>query len=294
VTLPAEPGVTPDSPAARPSPLKAIGWAALYVGGGFLLTTALFSVLVRLAGVDWQEASPEVLQLQTLAGLVAYGSLTLLVGVRLLRLTATDLRWAPLRLAAPGFALGFLLGAVPAGAAISLSLLGGASFVPDEGSWASYGAAVLRLLVLLAPAALFEEIVFRGVGQVVLARAIGPVRAVVCFASLFALAHLANPNATALGLFNIALAGVFLGIAFYAPGGIWTAWGAHLGWNTTLAALDTAVSGLALDLPRIDYIPAGPAWLTGGTFGPEGGLFATGMIALATATAWRWTRKETA
>ena len=51
----------------------------------------------------------------------------------------------------------------------------------------------------------------------------------------------------------MALAGMFLGLAFYAPGGIWTAFGAHLGWNATLAALDAPVSGLPFRIPFINY-----------------------------------------
>ena len=56
---------------------------------------------------------------------------------------------------------------------------------------------------------------------------------------------------------------------------MWTAFGAHLGWNATLAALAAPVSGLPFDIPYIDYRMGGPAWLTGGAFGPEGGLLAT-------------------
>jgi membrane protease YdiL (CAAX protease family) len=48
---------------------------------------------------------------------------------------------------------------------------------------------------------------------------------------IFGLAHGLNPEVTPLAIGNVALAGVFLSLAFYAPGGIWTAWGAHLGWN---------------------------------------------------------------
>src|SRR5262249_27410453 len=148
--------------------------------------------------------------------------------------------------------------------------------------------------LILAPAALLEEIIFRGVGQVVLAKALGKMPALLLLSVLFAMAHLFNPNPTALGLTNIALAAVFLGLAFYAPAGIWTAWGAQLGWNATLAALDALVSGLPFQIPWIDYLPGGPAWLTGGSFGPEGGLLASVAIGAMSLTIWNWTRKERA
>ena len=49
-----------------------------------------------------------------------------------------------------------------------------------------------------------------------------------------------------------------------------------------LAALDAPVSGLPFRHSRcIDYRSGGPAWLTGGAFGPEGGLAATLALAIA-------------
>jgi membrane protease YdiL (CAAX protease family) len=212
-----------------------------------------------------------------------------------LRLTLEDLRWRPFAGAGRGFSLGLVLGALPAVLALGLSLVvGDARFLRDSGGPLGYLGVVGRTALILAPAALVEELIFRGVGQVVLARAFGRVPAILALSAVFALAHIFNPNTTSLGLANIALAGVFLGLAFYAPGGIWTAWGAHLGWNGTLAAMDAPVSGLPFRIPWIDYQPGGPAWLTGGSFGPEGGLLATAAIALAAGAAWQWSRKEAA
>jgi len=278
----------------RPSPVRAAGWALLYLGTGFVLMVALSILGAKLSGgFDGGAPGPRTLIIQTVSGLLAYGTLTWAIGRRAIGLSWAELRWAPTAGAGRGFLLGLLLGIVPAALALGLSLIvGGARFVPDAGNAQNYLVQVGRTALLLAPAALLEEVMFRGVGQVVLARSIGRVPALLLLSGLFAMAHLLNPNGTALGMVNIALAGVMLGVAFYAPGGIWTAWGAHLGWNATLAALDAPVSGLPFQIPLIDYQPGGPQWLTGGTFGPEGGLLATGMIVLATATAWRWSGKE--
>ncbi len=293
MTVPAEPAVA--VPAAPLSPLKALGWAVLFIGGGFALMLGLAVVGAGLTGGFKSGTEPRMLVIQTVSGLVAFGLLTWLIGVRLLKLSLVDLRWAPFELALPGFGGGFLLGALPAGLAVGLSLvLGSARFLPDEGTATNYLTQVLRTTMLLAPAALLEEMMFRGVGQVVLARPLGRVKSVLLLSALFSLAHFLNPNGTLLGMFNILLAGVFLGFAFYLPGGIWTAWGAHLGWNATLAALDAPVSGLPFEIPYIDYSPGGPQWLTGGSFGPEGGLLATAMIGIGIALTARWMRKEQA
>ena len=93
----------------------------------------------------------------------------------------------------------------------------------------SWLRSVAVTALVLAPAALSEELLFRGVPLVLLARGLGRGTAIVLLAIVFALAHLTNPDVSMLGIGNIALAGIFLGLAFYAPGGIWTAWGAHLG-----------------------------------------------------------------
>jgi CAAX protease family protein len=97
---------------------------------------------------------------------------------------------------------------------------------------------------------------------------------------------------TAAAIGNIALAGIFLSLAFYSPGGMWTAFGAHLGWNATLAALAAPVSGLPFDIPAIDYRTGHPVWLTGGAFGPEGGLLATVTLTLTVVLVGQWIRKE--
>ena len=118
-------------------------------------------------------------------------------------------------------------------------------------------------------------------------------RAIVLLSVLFALAHLSNPDVTAAGIGNIALAGIFLSLAFYSPGGMWTAFGAHLGWNATLAALAAPVSGLPFDIPYIDYRMGSPVWLTGGAFGPEGGLLATVTLAATVVLVAQWISKGT-
>jgi membrane protease YdiL (CAAX protease family) len=268
----------------------------LFLSSGFLLTTVLALAAIFLTGAAaFPGGDPRQLAIQTISGLVAFGFVTWMQGIKVLGLTLTDLRWVPLARAARGFGGGLLLGTAPALLALGLSLVaGGASFRPDEGNLPRYLGQVGLTVLLLVPAALLEEIAFRGVSQVVLARAVGRLPAIVALSLVFALAHLLNPNGTALGMVNIALAGVLLGVAFYTPGGIWAAWGAHLGWNATLAALDAPVSGLPFRIPLIDYAPGGPSWLTGGSFGPEGGMLATVAIALAIGVAWRWTRKEPA
>jgi len=221
--------------------------------------------------------------------LVATAFFTWLIGLRRLGLTYDDLRYRTDALARSGWARGLLAGALTAGLALLISVIAGqARWLNDTGGLAEYLAQSAKTVAVLAPAALAEEILFRGVPLVILAATMGRGSAIVATSVLFAVVHIDNPNATPLGLGNIALAGTFLGLVFYAPGGIWTAFGAHLGWNSLLACLDTPVSGVPFEIPMLDYSAGSPAWLTGGSFGPEGGVAATVALTVAIVLAAHW------
>ena len=278
--------------------MKAIGWSIAFVVLTFLLASVLgYGIAVLVTGSNpealafLETIGPGAMLLQAVVMLACAALFTWLIGVRVLGLTRADLRYPEAGAGSRGFGLGLLAGALTAGAALLLGVAAGdARWVPDQGGAADYlGHAALTVLVL-APAALSEEVIFRGVPLVLLAFAMGRGAAITAVAVPFALAHLLNPNLTALGVGNIALAGIFLGLAFYAPGGIWTASGAHLGWNGVLACLDTPVSGVPFDIPLLDYRAGGPVWLTGGAFGPEGGLGATIALTLAIYVTARWAR----
>ena len=279
------------TPSTRVGRAPAVAWSIAFLVAAFVLAgIASFLLALVVTGspeavVRWlPQPGAGPLMVQGIAALLVAIPLTWLIGVRIGGLGWADLRYERGARAAKGFGGGLGIGALAAGAALLLAvLLGNAVWVADGGGIGAYGMRVLGTLAVLAPAALAEEVLFRGVPLVLLAAAFGRAPALVALSALFGVAHLYNPNVTALGVVNIMAAGIFLGLAFYAPGGIWTAFGAHLGWNGTLAALDAPVSGLPFQIPMIDYEPGGPSWLTGGAFGPEGGLTATVAIALASA-----------
>lgn len=289
-----------DRGAERVSLPKAIGWSIAFVALTLILSVLLavgLTLLLRgpAAGGAVAPAPTEAAGtlVQGISVLVAGGLATWLIGRRVLALTGRDLRWTGAGRVLPGFAWGVLAGGLAAGLTLGIAVVAGtAAWTGDEGTLGDYVARATLTVLVLAPAALSEEVVFRGVPLVLLAGAMGRGSAVAVTSIVFALAHLANPHPSTLALGNIALAGIFLALCFYAPGGIWTAWGAHLGWNGLLAALDTPVSGLPFDIPFLDYQAGTPSWLTGGAFGPEGGLAATLALALAIPLAARWTGKE--
>jgi membrane protease YdiL (CAAX protease family) len=78
------------------------------------------------------------------------------------------------------------------------------------------------------------------------------------------------------------LAGFFLASVLLATRSLYAAIAAHFVWNWFMAAgLHTAVSGIRVLAPDYRVVDAGPDWLTGGPWGPEGGLAAAlGMFVI--------------
>jgi len=258
--------------------LKAVGWSLLFLLGGYLLAI----LLLLLAGRILPTPLPETLAaaaVETAALVLAYGAFTWLIGHRILRLSAADFGLAPVRRGARGFGWGLLVGTLLAGLAMLVAVpLGHAAWRDDGGGVLRWLATLLLTGAVMLPAAFAEELAFRGVPLLALSKRFGRIPALVALAALFSFGHADNPGVTTLALVNIGLAGIFLGLAFFTPGGLWTSTGAHLGWNLTLAGLAAPVSGIPLPMPWLDYAPGGPRWLTGGSFGPEGGALATVCI----------------
>jgi hypothetical protein len=254
------------------------------------LSTGLYlaaRALLPSVGGWFTTLGPSQLLVQGIVTIVAAGGATVLVA-RWTALGWDDLRWRQVGPVARGMSAGFLLGAIPAGLTVLLiGAAGGATWVAAPGDPGRLLGAAAATLGVLLPAALAEELVFRGVPLVLLGRVVSLGTAVVLVAIVFGAVHLRNPGVTPLAVANIALAGVFLGTVFLGPGGLWAAAAAHWGWNATLAMAGASVSGVPFELPYYHYRPGGPLWFTGGAFGPEGGLAATVMLGLAVVVAAR-------
>lgn len=169
-------------------------------------------------------------------------------------------------------------------------------YSPDPGTVAGWVAVSATSLAAFAVPAAMEEAVFRGYLFRTLVEGAGVWIAVLVTSLLFTLVHGANPNVTPLGLVNIFLAGALLAVAVLRTGSLWFASAVHLGWNWVMAGpLDLPVSGLGgYDVPLYDVASRGPAWLTGGAFGPEGGLAGTAAALIVLALVLRTTRPGSA
>jgi hypothetical protein len=153
-------------------------------------------------------------------------------------------------------------------------------------------SAGVRVSMLLLPAALYEELATRGYIFAVLRDSLGWRTALLAMSVVFGLLHLRNPGANVESVVLVILAGIFLGSIVIATRSLYAAWMAHFAWNWTMAVIfHTAVSGLPLESPDYRVVDAGPDWVTGGPWGPEGGAAAgLGMLA---ALAYLYARRNT-
>lgn len=226
--------------------------------------------------------------------LASWLSMLALLGGHAIMLRAVDRRgWdsvalgrealAP-RLLVGGAALGTLAIGVPSALLLASPWLRVEASAP--GSW---GGAAWALATTLAPAALFEELAFRGYPFAVLRERFGVWVALTVTSVLFGLLHLQNPGAAPLPIFLVVIAGFFLGAVLLATRSLWAAWAAHFAWNWTMAALfHMEVSGGGFPTPDYRVVEVGPDWLTGGAWGPEGGLAA--LLGMSAGMWYLWAR----
>lgn len=112
-------------------------------------------------------------------------------------------------------------------------------------------------------------------------------------ALVFGLLHAANPGGTILSLPNLTLIGVFLAITFAVTGQLAFAIGVHVAWNLALGSLfGLPISGLTTDAALVPVQVDGPTLVTGGTFGPEGGLIMAVAFAVAVGGFVWWARRQ--
>jgi membrane protease YdiL (CAAX protease family) len=182
-------------------------------------------------------------------------------------------RWRPM-------VTGWCVGAAAIGFTCALlAVTGLLRFVPGPAN-ASWIGAAIRITLVLVPAALAEELIFRGYLFTVVKESVGVRAAVVLMSVMFGLVHLMNPDATGFSLAIVTLSGLLLATVRLALKSLYAAFVAHLAWNWVMAVpFHAPVSGLRFESPGYQAVTIGPSWLSGGRWGPEGGLVAAlGML----------------
>ena len=156
---------------------------------------------------------------------------------------------------------------------IVLTISGNATFSSD---WTTIGRASIWLaLGQFFLVGLYEETFTRGYFMTVLKPSRNLLVIMVVPALLFGLMHAANPGASPLAVLNISLDGLCMGYALIRTGSLWLPVGAHAIWNFLEGSVfGFPVSGITLSSVMQTTVQ-GPVWITGGSFGPEGGIITT-------------------
>ena len=195
------------------------------------------------------------------------------------------------------FGFGMLLGAGLMTGIFSLELSLGWLAVSDAFSTvdpnSSFLLAILPPIGIFVCVGIYEEALSRGyqlrnAAEGLNFPALGPrvaiVGAWILSSAFFGLLHAANPNATAISIFNIALAGLMLGAGYVLTGELAIPIGLHISWNFFQGNVyGLPVSGLdTIGATFLATRQSGPKLWTGGPFGPEAGLL--GLLAILLGT----------
>ena len=161
-------------------------------------------------------------------------------------------------------------------------------------SFASLLAGLFAYLLINVAVVLYEELAFRGYILQNLRADWGVVGAMLVSSLFFGVFHGLNPNVTWLAVLNIFLAGVVLAACYLVTRSLWLPMAFHFSWNFVQGPiLSFPLSGLTttgLLVTRIE----GNNLLTGGAFGPEGGLLGTAVLCLGLVVLllWRFARRR--
>jgi len=274
------------------------GWRASIFVLGFIAAMILITNVIRAAYFFLHSVVPRLPYADALEDLVSRTALiigSLGVGYLCARFLES-LPWRSLGLTLhPGWLRDFLIGS-----GVGILSLAIAVFIAVGGGGirlnltTTPGPAVIRTLIgtliIFVIAALAEEAMFRSYLLQTLTRAQLAWLGILLTSLPFASVHLWNPNVVPGVTFaNTALAGVWLAVAYLRTRSLWLPLGVHWSWNWALGSLfGLPVSGMRVGAHSLLVgTDVGPAWLSGGSYGIEGGAACTVALILSTLFLWR-------
>jgi uncharacterized protein len=244
------------------SPLLRLVWTVAFVGVLFFILRRVAPALARAPNTTLEGAFRNAVLFTFVLG----ASVRVLEG---LRLRQVGFRPAA---AIPDTLRGIGLGAALLTAVVGiLALLGHYAIVGWEPlrPGTTRGGALLYTLGLFLCAAVFEEVVSRGILFRLFEQALGTWVAVALSAGLFAFGHRFNPGATTMSAIGVGQAGILLAAVYAATRSLWLPIGLHWAWNFFQGPVwGSGVSGFDTGVLAHAVI-SGPVLVTGGSFGVE-------------------------
>jgi hypothetical protein len=140
----------------------------------------------------------------------------------------------------------------------------------------------------------FEEFIFRGYAQFTLASGMGFWPAAVLTSAIFLRAHMGNHGETWYGLADVFVFGMLACFIWWRTGDLWFAVGLHAFWDwgqSFFYSVPDSGMEAAGHLFRIRF--QGPAWLSGGSAGPEGSAINLGFdLVMFFIIAWLFPKRK--
>ena len=139
-----------------------------------------------------------------------------------------------------------------------------------------------------------EEFSFRGYAQYTLATGIYFWPAAIVMSALFTLAHMSNHGESPAGLAQVFLFAIVFCFALQRTGNLWFGIGYHMAWDWGQTFFyGVPDSGLTSTQNLLHVTLTGPAWVSGGSVGPEGSVFTAVQLLLVFAfIAWRYPKNN--
>jgi len=168
-----------------------------------------------------------------------------------------------------------------AGTMLLIRVFGGFSF----GDLALHGGAVWRYAfiwgVVFLSVGLLEEFLFRGYAQFTLATGLNFWPAATILSAAFGAVHISNSGEDIVGAVSVFVVGMFFCMTLRRTGNLWFAVGLHAAfdWGETFL-FSVPDSGLVAAGHLLNSSLHGPAWLTGGSVGPEASVMTFVVLAI--------------
>lgn len=127
---------------------------------------------------------------------------------------------------------------------------------------------------------IFEEFLLRGYSQWVLSKAMNFWPAAALLSVIFGALHGGNSGEEKVGLLAVVAIGFFFCLTLRRTGTLWWAVGFHMAWDWGESYLYSVPdSGTIVPRHLLNSSLTGPAWLTGGSVGPEGSYLIFALLA---------------
>lgn len=138
-----------------------------------------------------------------------------------------------------------------------------------------------------------EELINRGYPFQALCEGVGVVPAAIIVSLVFSLVHAINPAFSVMGGIFLFVHGLLYTVAYLKTRSLWTPIGLHMAWNVAQGPVaGMNVSGTSVNVSLFATSVSGPDFVTGGSFGVEGGLIAilVSVVIIMVLLKARWLR----